>query len=142
MPPYEDEYKKIFDDLNSYWEKDKETLDSDILSWYKDSVAEEKWSDDGYGDYKDYWTEYDKMKKRRLSAEERMQFAKERQAVIGSLITQKGEFCGALVKEHVRGSQYVVRLANGTEVFASHKKQREGQRGLSKGGWQTWEERS
>jgi len=91
---------------------------------------------------KKYYEEKWGMGRQRLTAEQRAQFAKERQAIIGSLITQKGDFCGALVKEHVRGSQYVVRLADGSEVYASHKKQREGQRGLSKGGWQVWEDRA
>jgi len=61
--------------------------------------------------------------RQRLTAEQRRQFAKERQAVVGKLITQEG-FQGALVIEHVRGSQYVLRLPNGQEIFASHKKQK------------------
>ena len=63
----------------------------------------------------------DKTRNRRLSAEDRAQFARERQALVGSLITQKG-FEGALVVEHIRGSQYLIRMPDGSEVFASHKK--------------------
>ena len=77
----------------------------------------------------------------RLTAEQRLQFKREREGLVGSLITQKGDFCGALVKEHVRGSQYVLRLANGTEVFASHKKGFKRQAGLSESGWRLWEDR-
>jgi hypothetical protein len=80
-------------------------------------------------------------KRQRLSAEDRAQFARERQAVCGKLLTQHG-FEGALVVEHIRGSQYLLRLANGTEVFASHKKQKgQGAGALSQAGWQLWEER-
>jgi hypothetical protein len=49
-----------------------------------------------------------------------------------------------LVKEHVRGSQYVVCLANGTDAFASHKKARKGaptaSKSLSQAGWSLWTE--
>ena len=78
---------------------------------------------------------------RRLSAEDRAQFARERQALVGSLITQKG-LEGALVIEHIRGSQYLVRLPDGKEIFASHKKQRTGEESITKAGWRLWEDRS
>ena len=77
---------------------------------------------------------------RRLSGEDRAQFARERQALVGSLITQKG-FEGALVIEHIRGSQYLVRMPDGAEVFASHKKQRTGEKSITKAGWRLWESR-
>ena len=77
---------------------------------------------------------------RRLSAEDRAQFARERQALVGSLITQKG-LEGALVIEHIRGSQYLVRLPDGKEIFASHKKQRTGEKSITKAGWRLWEDR-
>ena len=77
----------------------------------------------------------------RLTAEQRAEFARERRALVGKLITQEG-FEGALVIEHIRGSQYLLRLGNGTEVFASHKKQRVLPSGaLSQGGWRVWEDR-
>jgi hypothetical protein len=80
--------------------------------------------------------------RRRLTAEQRAEFARERGALCGKLLTQEG-FEGALVIEHVRGSQYLVRLANGVEVFASHKKQRTLANGaLSQAGWKLWKERS
>ena len=82
----------------------------------------------------------DRTRNRRLSAEDRAQFARERQALVGSLITQKG-LEGALVVEHVRGSQYLIRMPDGSEVFASHKKQRNGERSITKAGWRLWEER-
>ena len=82
----------------------------------------------------------DKTRNRRLTAEDRAQFARERQALVGSLITQKG-FEGALVVEHIRGSQYLIRMPDGTEVFASHKKQRDGESSITKAGWRLWEER-
>jgi hypothetical protein len=75
-----------------------------------------------------------------LSGEDRAQFARERQALVGSLITQKG-FEGALVIEHIRGSQYLVRMPDGAEVFASHKKQRTGEKSITKAGWRLWESR-
>ena len=54
--------------------------------------------------------------RRRLSAEDRAQFARERQALVGSLLIQKG-FEGALVVEHIRGSQYLVRMPDGEQFY-------------------------
>ena len=82
----------------------------------------------------------DRTRNRRLTAEDRAQFARERQALVGSLITQKG-LEGALVIEHIRGSQYLIRLADGTQVYASHKKQRTGEERITKAGWRLWEDR-
>jgi hypothetical protein len=79
--------------------------------------------------------------KNRLSPEDRAQFARERRAVEGSVITQKG-FEGALVLEHIRGSQYLIRMPNGTEIFASHKKQPGEKQSVSTGGWRLWESNS
>jgi len=84
-----------------------------------------------------------KTQNRRLTGEDRAQFARERQALVGSLITQKG-FEGALVLEHIRGSQYLVRLPDGTEVFASHKKPKYKTSAgvpITDQGWRRWEER-
>ena len=75
-----------------------------------------------------------------MSAEQRAQWARERRELVGSVITQE-EFRGAFVVEHIRGSQYLIRLVDGTEVFASHKKQKEAFGGVSKGGWKLWEDR-
>ena len=81
---------------------------------------------------------------RRLSAEDRAQFARERRAIEGSVITQKG-FEGALALEHIRGSQYLIRMPDGTEVFASHAKRREiegaAEQSVSVAGWTRWQER-
>ena len=76
----------------------------------------------------------------RMSAEQRAQWARERRELVGSGITQE-EFRGAFVVEHIRGSQYLIRLVDGTEVFVSHKKQKEAFGGVSKGGWKLWEDR-
>ena len=76
----------------------------------------------------------------RMSAEQRAQWARERRELVGSVITQE-EFRGAFVVEHIRGSQYLIRLVDGTEVFASHKKQKEAFGGVSKGGWKLWDDR-
>ena len=80
--------------------------------------------------------------KNRLSPEDRARFARERRAVEGSVITQKG-FEGALVLEHVRGSQYLIRMPDGTEVFASHAKRREidgaTEQSVSAAGWRLWD---
>ena len=80
--------------------------------------------------------------KNRLSPEDRAQFARARRAVEGSVITQKG-FEGALVLEHIRGSQYLLRMPDGTEVFASHAKRREidgaAEQSVSAAGWRLWE---
>ena len=82
--------------------------------------------------------------KNRLSPEDRARFARERRAVEGSVITQKG-FEGALVLEHIRGSQYLIRMPDGTEVFASHAKRREiegaAEQSVSVAGWTRWQER-
>ncbi len=79
--------------------------------------------------------------RRRLTAEQRVEFARERRALVGKIISQEG-FQGALVVEHIRGSQYVLRMPDGTEVFASHKKQRNLPNGaLTQGGWKLWEAR-
>ena len=79
--------------------------------------------------------------RRRLTAEQRAEFARERRALVGKIISQEG-FQGALVVEHIRGSQYLLRMPNGEEVFASHKKQRALPNGaLTQGGWRLWEER-
>jgi len=78
-------------------------------------------------------------RRQRLTAEQRAQFARDRRALVGKLITQE-PFVGALVAEHIRGSQYLLRLGDGTEVYASHKKQRQLPNGaLTEGGWSLWE---
>ena len=79
--------------------------------------------------------------RQRLTSEQRAQFARERRALCGKLLTQEG-FEGALVIEHIRGSQYLLRMGDGTEVFASHKKQKgQAEGALSQAGWQLWEDR-
>jgi hypothetical protein len=105
--------------------------------------------DPSWGNYKLFKiyeeVEMESKMRERLTAEQRLQFKLEREALVGNLITQKGPLCGALVKAHVRGSQYVVCLPNGTEVHASHKKARRGHSkpstSLSEQGWRLWEER-
>ena len=82
----------------------------------------------------------DRTQNRRLTAEDRAQFARERQTLVGSLITQKG-FEGALVIEHIRGSQYLIRMPDGAQIYASHKKQRNGEKSITKAGWRLWEDR-
>ena len=84
-----------------------------------------------------------KSGRKRLTAEERANFARERRELIGKLIIQDG-WEGAIVIEHIRGSQNLVRFADGTEKFASHKKQRwkgKGNDGLIRAGWKLWEEK-
>ena len=77
----------------------------------------------------------------RLTAEDRAKYARERRELIGKLIIQDG-WEGAIVLEHIRGSQYLVRFPDGTEKFASHKKQKgTGNDGLTRDGWQLWEEK-
>lgn len=100
------------------------------------------------GDSYELWKHYEEemaMGQQRLTAEQRLQFKREREALVGSLITQEGPLLGGLVKEHVRGSQYVVCKADGTEVFASHKKPRKGHstasKSLSQAGWSVWNDR-
>ena len=80
-------------------------------------------------------------RRQQLTAEQRAQFARDRRALVGKLITQD-PFVGALVVEHVRGSQYLLRMGDGTEVYASHKKQRQLPNGaFTEGGWSLWESR-
>ena len=82
-----------------------------------------------------------RKQRERLTAEQRAQFARDRKALVGKLITQE-PFVGALVAEHVRGSQYLLLLGDGTEVYASHKKQRQLPSGaFTEGGWSLWESR-
>jgi len=81
-----------------------------------------------------------KQNRSRLTAEQRRQYKKEREQVVGSIITQQG-WEGSLVKEHVRGSQYVVLMPDGVEVHASHKKRSQGTPGVSVDGWCVWEDR-
>ena len=78
--------------------------------------------------------------KSKLTSHDRARFARERRDLVGSLLTQKG-FEGALVAEHIRGSQYLIRMPDGTEVFMSHKKQYGKDNVISKAGWSLWEER-
>ena len=78
-------------------------------------------------------------RRQQLTAEQRAQFARDRRALVGKLITQV-PFVGALVAEHIRGSQYLLRLGDGTEVYAFHKKQRQLPNGaFTEGGWSLWE---
>jgi len=80
-------------------------------------------------------------RRQQLTAEQRAQFARDRRALVGKLITQD-PFVGALVVEHVRGSQYLLRMGDGSEVYASHKKQRKLPNGaFTEGGWTLWESR-
>ena len=82
-----------------------------------------------------------KSGQKRLTPEERWEYARQRRELIGKLIIQDG-WEGAIVLEHVRGSQYLVRFADGTEKFASHKKQKgKGNDGLTRAGWQLWEQK-
>ena len=79
----------------------------------------------------------------RRTAAQRAEWAKERQALVGKLVTQEG-WVGALVKEHIRGSQYLIRMADGREVYASHKKYRHASNThppFVKYGWKLWEDR-
>ena len=109
-----------------------------------DRTGDESFIQKLFGNY-----EEEREMRQRLTAEQRLQFKREREALVGSLITQEGPLLGGLVKEHVRGSQYVVCLANGTEVFASHKKPRRGHseasggnhKNLSQAGWSLWVDR-
>lgn len=74
--------------------------------------------------------------------EERLKWARERRELVGKVLLQDG-WEGALVIEHVRGSQYIVKLSNGEEIFASHKKQKSetGDAAFTKAGWRKWEQR-
>ena len=79
--------------------------------------------------------------RRMLTPEQRAEWARERRALEGNLIVQEG-FVGAVVVQHIRGSQYLIRLADGSEVYASHKKQKDPSTGVVKAGWKLWEDRS
>ena len=121
-----DEYIKDFSfNADNYKSDYLEKLNEYAPSWEKEDIMA------------------DKYRKNRLSPEDRAQFARERRAVEGSVITQKG-FEGALVLEHIRGSQYLIRMPDGTEVFASHAKQREidgpAAQSISDAGWRLWDD--
>ena len=82
-----------------------------------------------------------KSERKRLTAEARADFARQRRELVGKLIIQDG-WEAAIVVEHIRGSQYLVRFPDGTEKFASHKKQKgKGNDGLIRDGWQLWEKK-
>ena len=82
-----------------------------------------------------------KSERKRLTAEARADFARQRRELVGKLIIQDG-WEAAIVIEHIRGSQYLVRFPDGTEKFASHKKQKgKGNDGLIRDGWRLWEEK-
>jgi hypothetical protein len=99
------------------------------------------------------WLLGDKMSRKRRTrgsagspgrtAEDRARWAAERQQLVGTLITQEGTFEGAMVTEHIHGSQYLVELTDGTAVYASHKKNKDKNRNtnFSFQGWQVWEDR-
>jgi len=91
----------------------------------------------------------------KLTPEERELFASRRRALEGKLITQNDVFEGAMVLSHIRGSQYLVRLVDGEEVHASHKRNEDdlapshpadmparvkapASGGFSHGGWALW----
>lgn len=76
-----------------------------------------------------------------ITPQERAQWARERRSLEGSLITQEGTFAGAMIVEHVRGSQYLIELKNGERIFASHKKQKDQRSRLSFNGWTIWKEK-
>jgi len=79
--------------------------------------------------------------RQRLTADERAGFARQRRELIGKLIIQDG-WEGAIVIEHIRGSQYLVRFADGTEKYASHKKQKgKGNDCLIFVVWELWEQK-
>ena len=86
-----------------------------------------------------------KKHQKRLSPEERALFAQRRRLLEGSLITQSDVFEGAMVVQHIRGSQYLVRLSTGEEVYASHKRGKDEALDdrhdvtFSHGGWSMWE---
>lgn len=82
------------------------------------------------------------QKRRPITPQQRLEWARERKALEGSLITQSGEFEGAMVVEYVKGSQYMVELKTGQRIFAAHKKQKDQRNGLSFEGWTVWEDRS
>ena len=125
----------------------------------EDDDLSEKYPDPSWGNYELFKIyediKRDEMKRqvirnprKKITADQRLQYKREREALVGKLITQKGPLCGGLVKEHVRGSQYVVCLADGTEAYASHKKAHRGHSkpptshsNVSTDGWRLWEDR-
>ncbi len=77
----------------------------------------------------------------RVTAEDRARFVRERRELVGQLIIQDG-WEGAIVVEHIRGSQYLVRFPDGAEKYASHRKQKnQGNDMLTRAGWRLWEEK-
>jgi len=124
------------EDISKYFKETK----SDYKSYYLDKLkANEYHPTFGMEPKKDIMD--NKYQKNRLSAQDRAKFARERRALEGAVITQKG-FEGALVLEHIRGSQYLLRMPDGTEVFAGHAKQRalEADKSISTAGWRLWKE--
>ena len=77
-----------------------------------------------------------------LTPEQRLEFARARREIVGKVLLQE-DWEGALVIEHVRGSQYIVKMPSGEEIFASHKKNKyeSGDAAFTKSGWRKWEQR-
>ena len=124
------------EDISKYFKERK----SFYKSYYLDKLKENEYLPAfGVEPKKDIMDK--KYQKNRLSAQDRAKFARERRALEGAVITQKG-FEGALVLEHIRGSQYLLRMPDGTEVFAGHAKQRalEADKSISTAGWRLWKE--
>tara|TARA_Y100001973_G_C5199584_1_gene336663 strand:- start:382 stop:1017 length:636 start_codon:yes stop_codon:yes gene_type:complete len=75
------------------------------------------------------------------TADERTEWSRERRAIVGKRITQPGKFEGALIKEHIRGSLYIVEVLDGQEMHAHHKKQKTLGGDELGAGWRDWEKR-
>ena len=76
-----------------------------------------------------------------ITATQKKEFVDERRAIVGKKITQEGFFEGALIKEHVKGTLYVVRMPSGELVDAKHKKQKTLGGNELGAGWSIWEVR-
>ena len=76
------------------------------------------------------------------TANERTEWSRERREIVGKKITQSGKFEGALIKEHIRGSLYIVEVLDGQEMYAHHKKQKTLGGDELGAGWRDWEKRS
>ena len=75
------------------------------------------------------------------TAGERTEWSRERRELVGKTITQAGKFEGALIKEHIRGSLYIVCLPDGMEFHVHHKKQKTLGGDELGAGWRDWEKR-
>lgn len=77
-----------------------------------------------------------------LTGEQRAEFTRQRELLVGETITQPGRFFGMTIERHIRGSQYEIQTGLGMRpLYAHHKKQSLDGSDIEAelaGGWNPW----